>query len=119
VFIGIIGRYMYPTTLTTASEAESIFIVMATNLMPPLLAGLAMAGILAATISSSDSYLLIAASAFSKNIFQGLIKKNASDKQVMWVSRITLVAIALIAMVIALVVVRPELVKMKEPETSP
>ena len=61
-----------------------------------------MAGILAATISSSDSYLLIAASAFAKNIFQGLIKKNASDKQVMWVSRITLVAIALIAMVIAL-----------------
>ena len=102
VFIGIVGRYLYPTALCTASDAENIFIVMATDLMPPLLAGLAMAGILAATISSSDSYLLIAASAFAKNIFQGLIKKNASDKQVMWVSRITLLVVALIAMIIAM-----------------
>lgn len=61
-----------------------------------------MAGILAATISSSDSYLLIAASAFSKNIFQGIVKKDATDKQVMLVSRITLFVIALIAMVMAL-----------------
>ena len=61
-----------------------------------------MAGILAATISSSDSYLLIAASAFAKNIFQGVCKKNASDKQVMWVSRITLLVLALIGILIAL-----------------
>ena len=59
-------------------------------------------GILAATISSSDSYLLIAASAFAKNIYQGIFKKKATDKQVMTVSRITLLAIALIAIVIAL-----------------
>ena len=61
-----------------------------------------MAGILAATISSSDSYLLIAASAVAKNIFQGVVKKKATDKQVMLVTRITLLVIALIAMVIAL-----------------
>jgi len=102
VAIGLIGRVLYPTTLLTASDAESIFIVMATNLLPSLLAGLAMAGILAATISSSDSYLLIAASAFSKNIFQGVIKKDASDKQVMNVSRIVLLTISLIGIIIAL-----------------
>ena len=61
-----------------------------------------MAGILAATISSSDSYLLIAASALAKNIFQGVCKKNATDKQVMLMTRITLLAIALIGIVIAL-----------------
>jgi len=102
VAIGLIGRVLYPTTLLTASDAESIFIVMATNLLPSLLAGLAMAGILAATISSSDSYLLIAASAFSKNIFQGVIKKDASDKQVMNISRIVLLTISLIGIIIAL-----------------
>ena len=58
--------------------------------------------IISATISSSDSYLLIAASSVSKNIFQGIFKKNASDKQVMWVSRLTLCVIAIIAAVIAL-----------------
>ena len=71
-------------------------------LLHPLFAGLVMAGILAATISSSDSYLLIAASAFSKNLYQGVFKKDASDKQVMTVSRIALLAVAIIGMIIAL-----------------
>lgn len=101
VFIGIAGRALYPTALTTSSSAENIFIVLSSNLLPPLLAGFVMAGILASTISSSDSYLLIAASSLAKNIYQGLFRKNASDKQVMWVSRITLLVITLIAILIA------------------
>ena len=102
VFIGITGRALYPTTHLTKGAAENIFITLATSSLPAILAGFVMAGILAATISSSDSYLLIAASAFAKNIFQGVAKKKASDKQVMLVTRITLLVIALIAIVIAL-----------------
>ena len=75
---------------------------LSTSFLPPILAGFVMAGILAATISSSDSYLLISASAFAKNIYQGIFKKNASDKQVMTMSRITLLAISIIAIIIAL-----------------
>ncbi len=102
VFIGLVGRTLYPTELTTSSEAENVFILLSTNLLPPLLAGFVMAGILAATISSSDSYLLIAASALAKNIYQGLLRRDASDRQVMVVSRLTLLAVAAIAIVIAL-----------------
>ena len=102
VFIGIMGRQLYPTAHLTAGGAENIFITLSTKLLPPLLAGFVMAGILAATISSSDSYLLIAASSLAKNLFQGIAKKNATDKQVMWVTRITLVTIAAIAMLFAL-----------------
>ncbi len=102
VFIGVMGRSLYPDALTTESSAENIFIVLSTRLLPPLLAGLVMAGILAATISSSDSYLLIAASAFSKNIYQSLMRRNATDKQVLWISRITLLVITIIAVIIAL-----------------
>ena len=102
VFIGIIGRQIYPTAHLTKPAAENIFITMSTSSLPAILAGFVMAGILAATISSSDSYLLIAASAFAKNIFQGVVKKKATDKQVMLVSRITLLIIAAIAIVIAL-----------------
>ena len=102
VFIGIVGRVIEPTTHLTATDAENIFITLATGSLPAILAGFVMAGILAATISSSDSYLLIAASAFAKNIFQGIVKKDANDKQVMTVTRITLLTIALIAIVIAL-----------------
>ncbi len=102
VFIGIIGRQLFPDALLTKSSAENIFITMSESFLPPIIAGFVMAGILAATISSSDSYLLIAASAFSKNMFQGIFKKNATDKQVMTVSRITLLVLALIGVVIAL-----------------
>ncbi len=107
VFIGIMGRQLYPTAHTTPSGSENIFITLSTTLlnpipMGPIFAGLIMAGILAATISSSDSYLLIAASAVAKNIYQGVVRKRASDKQVMWVSRITLLVIAVIAIIIAL-----------------
>ena len=102
VFIGIMGRKLFPNEFLTNADAENIFIKLSTSYFPPIIAGFVMAGILAATISSSDSYLLIAASSVSKNIFQGIFKKNASDKQVMWVSRITLCVIAVVAAVIAL-----------------
>lgn len=102
VFIGIVGRELFPDVHRTANAAENIFITLATSFFPPMFAGFVMAGILAATISSSDSYLLIAASAFAKNIFQGVLKKNANDKQVMTVSRITLLLVSVIAMFIAL-----------------
>ena len=102
VFIGVVGRALFPTALSTSSEAENVFILLSTNLLPPLLAGFVMAGILAATISSSDSYLLIAASALAKNIYQAIMKKDATEKQVMNVSRITLLAISAIAIGIAM-----------------
>lgn len=102
VFIGIIGRAAFPAEHLSGVDAEKIFITMSTNLLPTVLAGMAMAGILAATISSSDSYLLIASSAVSKNIYQGLFKKEATDQQVMRVSRFVLLAIALVGILIAL-----------------
>ncbi len=103
VAIGIIGRAMFPAaaTLGSASLAENVFVELSQSLLPALLAGIIMAGILAATISSSDSYLLIAASAVSKNLYEGILKKDATDKQVMSVSRIMLIVISLVGMVIA------------------
>ncbi len=103
VFIGVLGRYLLPTdaALATQSGAENVFAHLAQLLFHPLLAGVVMAGILAATISSSDSYLLIAASAVSKNIFGSVIKKNATDKQIMHVSRAVLLLITVFGMVIA------------------
>lgn len=102
VVIGVVGRSLYPVELITSSDAESIFILMSTKLLPPLLAGCSMAGILAATISSSDSYLLIASSAFAKNIYQGILKRDASDDEVMKISRIALITVTIVSIFIAL-----------------
>lgn len=103
VSIGVLGRYILPADagLATQSGAENVFAHLSQLLFHPVIAGVIMAGILAATISSSDSYLLIAASAVSKNLFEGIIKKDATDKQVMRVSRIVLLAITFVGMGIA------------------
>ena len=101
LFIGIVGRSFADISYASNSEAEEIFIDLSTKFLPPILAGFACAGILAASISSSDSYLLISTSAIAENIYHGIFKKNATDKQVMWASRIAMAVITIIAMVIA------------------
>ena len=113
VAIGVMGRVLFPTeaSLLTASGAESIFIALSKSLLPAILAGVVMAGILAATISSSDSYLLIASSAFAKNIyekspkavniFKKFTKMSDDDKSVMFVSRIALLIISVFGVAIA------------------
>jgi sodium/proline symporter len=101
VAIGIIGRAYMPAELLTAGESESVFIVLATTLLPAFLAGIMLSGILAATMSSADSYMLIAASAIAQNLFKGLFKKDATDRQVMWVSRITMTLILIFGIIVA------------------
>jgi sodium/proline symporter len=101
VAIGLVGRTLLPADLLTASSAETIFISLSTLLLPAFLAGIMMSGILAATMSSSDSYMLIASSAIAKNLFAGLFKKDATDRQVMVVVRITMVAILLFGIFVA------------------
>ena len=102
IIIGLIGRAYVPTAFATNSDAENIFSYLASIMLHPLFAGLVSAGILAATISSSDSYLLIAASAFSKNLWQRLFRKNASDKEIMNVGRVALVVLAVLGALIAM-----------------
>ncbi|MEA4892400.1 MAG: sodium/proline symporter PutP [Peptococcaceae bacterium] len=104
--IGVVGRALYPDLLHTSSEAETIFVVLCEDLMQggllPIIGGIMLSGILAAQISSSDSQLLVASSAISQNFYKGLLKPNASEKQVLWVSRLTIIIIAVVAAVLAL-----------------
>ncbi|HHX23317.1 MAG TPA: sodium:proline symporter, partial [Thermoanaerobacterales bacterium] len=102
IAIGIIGRVIFPDAFLTQSAAENIFILMSTSFFVPIVAGIVMSGILAATISSADSYLIISASAFSKNIYHGLMKREATDREVLVMTRIALIIISIFAMIVAL-----------------
>ena len=102
VSIGLIGRAVIPTEFLTQASAESIFIVLSNMILPSFMCGLVVSGIFAASMSSSSSYLLISGSAVAENIYRGLIKKDATDSQVMIVARLTLVAVLLFGIVIAL-----------------
>lgn len=102
VCIGIVGRAFMPDAFTTKSSAETVFIVLSKVLLPSFLCGIVVTGILAASMSSSSSYLLISGSSIAKNIYKGLFKKDATDEQVMFVARVTLVIVMLFGIIIAL-----------------
>lgn len=101
VMIGIIGRYIIPTELLTQSSAETIFIVLSRMMLPSFLCGLVVSGILAASMSSASSYLLITGSSVAENIYRAIFKKDATDEQVLIVSRITLAAVLLFGIAVA------------------
>lgn len=102
VCIGLIGRAVIPAEFLSQASAENIFIVLSNMLLPSFMCGLVVSGIFAASMSSSSSYLLISGSAVAENIYRGLIKKDATDAQVMIVARLTLVVILIFGIVIAL-----------------
>lgn len=83
-------------------DAETIFSVTMQNMYPAFIAGIFLCAILAASMSTADSQLLAASSAVGQDIFKGIIKKNASEKEVLNVSRFTVFLIALIALLLSL-----------------
>lgn len=106
--IGIVGRaYLYPTILGEGgSSTEDVFIVMITKIFTseyslPFIGGIFLCGILAAIMSTADSQLLVTASSVAEDIYKGIIKKDADEKKVLLVSRITVIVIALLAYIIA------------------
>jgi sodium/proline symporter len=101
VAIGLIGRALMPAALNTASSAENIFILLSVDFFPPLLAGIVISGILAASMSSSDSYMLIVSSSLANDIFKDIFKKDAGEVLVMWVARITMLLVTVFGVIIA------------------
>ncbi|MBQ8094268.1 MAG: sodium/proline symporter [Clostridia bacterium] len=101
VFVGVIGRMYLGYDAATESNSM-VFIRMVRMLFPGILSGLLLSAILAAAMSTADSQLLAAASAFASDVYKPIIRKNRStDKEMLWAGRIVVVIIALIALVIA------------------
>ena len=101
VAIGLIGRLFVAQRGIELADPEKIFMVMLQNMFHPFMAALLMAAILAAIMSTADSQLLVSASAFSSDFYKRLFRKNASDKELMWVSRFAVLLVAVSAGVLA------------------
>ena len=104
ILIGTLGTvYLKKFGITLNSvSAETVFSETMKNMYPAFIAGIFLCAILAASMSTADSQLLAASSAVSQDIFKGLIKKNAEEKEVMIISRFTVFLIALIALLLSL-----------------
>jgi len=101
VMVGLIGLAYFGNVLEGA-DSEKVFILLVNALFPSLLAGIFLSAILAAVMSTADSQLLVASSAISEDFYKVLFRKNASQKELVWVSRGAVILVALIAFFIAL-----------------
>lgn len=95
---GCIGHLL----LGELADSSTVFIQMVRSMFPPLLCGILLSAILAASMSTADSQLLSASSAFASDVYKPVIRKNkASDKEMNWAGRIVVIVIAVIALLIA------------------
>lgn len=101
IAIAYLGRMLVGETLLTAGKQSMVFIEIVRMLFPGFLAGILLSAIIAASMSTADSQLLVASSSFTADIYKPLLRKNASDKETLWVGRIVVLIIAIVAYFIA------------------
>ena len=107
IFIGVIGNAMTKAgSIPALEDAETILITISDlisrhGVLAALVAGVILAGILAATMSTADSQLLAASSSASQNILKEVLIKDMDEKTGMLTARITVLVIAVIGMFIA------------------
>ncbi len=104
--LGLVARG-YLTEVLDENTKETVFIksilqIFSGNFVLVFIGGIFLCGILAAIMSTADSQLLVTASAVSEDMYKGAINKKASEKNALWVGKIAVVAVALIAFFIAL-----------------
>ena len=84
------------------AEAEKAFIHMSTQFFPPWIAGICLAGVLAAIMSTASAQLLLSSAAFAEDFYRGLLRKHAGPKELLWVGRLGVLGVAIIAFIVAL-----------------
>jgi sodium/proline symporter len=101
VIVGLVGIAALKSPLATGAH-ETIFMVMVDSFIPHILAGVFLAAILAAIMSTADSQLLVTSSALTEDFYHVLFRKNASEKELVWISRFAVVAVSILAFIFAM-----------------
>ena len=99
--VGIVAR-MFLGYNQAINDSETTFIEMVRRIFPSIISGVLLSAVLAASMSTADSQLLSAASAFASDVYNPVVrKKQASDREMLWVGRMVVLIIAVVALVIA------------------
>ena len=100
VLVGLVGRVVLPEILSSA-DSEKVFMILVDQLTHPLVGGILLAAVLAAIMSTADSQLLVTSSALTEDLYRVMIRPQASNKELVWVSRGTVIGVAALACIIA------------------
>jgi len=102
VAVGMVGLGYLDQQFTSQDEAERVFLELVPAIFPPVLAGICLAGILAAVMSTADSQLLVASSAISQDFYKAWLRPSAEQTELIWVGRLVVVVLALMAFGVAM-----------------
>ncbi|GEK71483.1 MULTISPECIES: sodium/proline symporter PutP [Halomonas] len=97
--VGLLGTVYMARDL---GDGETIFMVMVNAIFHPVIAGVLLAAILAAVMSTADSQLLVSSSALTDDFYKAIFRKDATQGELVWVGRFAVIGIAVIAYLLAL-----------------
>jgi sodium/proline symporter len=95
---GIIGIYIFPNGI---ANPQLVILDIVKNSLTPFFAALILCAILAATTNVMAAQILVVASSLAEDFYKGLFKKTATHLQTLWVSKISVIIVAIIAYIIA------------------
>ena len=101
VMIAYFGRMIMGEELLTHGNQKLVFIAMSRKFFPAGICGLLLAAIIAASISTADSQLLVASSSFTADLYKPFFRKGASEKETLLIGRVLVLVLSLIAFAIA------------------
>ncbi len=103
VMVGLVGL-VYTTNhpTLTLEDGEKIFMLLVNAAFHPVIAGILLAAILAAIMSTADSQLLVCSSALAEDFYKQVIKKDATSEQIVRVGRLSVMAVSMLALVLAM-----------------
>lgn len=96
--IGLIAVPYFPKEI---ADSEHIFLLLVKNFFSPFLVGLILCAVLAATINALSSQILVVSSSIAEDFYKKLLRKNASSRELLLISRGGILLIALLAFFIS------------------
>ncbi|MBY6036864.1 sodium/proline symporter PutP [Fictibacillus nanhaiensis] len=104
MFTGLVGIAYFNQAGTPLEEgkAETVFILLSEVLFHPIITGFLLAAILAAVMSTISSQLLVTSSALTEDFYKAFVKRSASDKELVFIGRMAVLVVSVIAFTLAL-----------------
>ncbi|GAB5480702.1 MAG: proline transporter OpuE [Parasphingorhabdus sp.] len=101
VLVGLFGLAYVTSEGLTLDDPETIFILLSQVLFHPLISGFLLAAILAAIMSTISSQLLVSSSSLTEDFYKIFIRKSASQKELVLIGRLSVLAVSLVAIGLA------------------
>ncbi|MFV0575004.1 MAG: sodium/proline symporter PutP [Vibrio sp.] len=102
ILVGLVGLiYVTGNPSIEVDDGEKIFMILVNAIFHPVMAGVLLAAILAAIMSTADSQLLVSSSALAEDFYKQVFKKDATTEQVVAVGRYGVIGVSVFALILA------------------